>query len=354
MSKAAAARRLATAAVVGGGGLGLVGGSLYGVLTAQAKLARRKIGNVKDKPPDPDGVYGVGLPGPALRLAVLGDSAAAGYGAHTPDETFGAFLATGLADVAQRPVVLSSFARVGAQTSALAGQIREALTDQPEVCAIIVGANDVTHRVRPADSLRALGEAVTTLRASGSLVVVGTCPDLGTVRPIAPPLRQVARRWSRRLAAAQAITVIESGGSAVSLATILGSEFAAVASDMFGPDQFHPSPAGYRACASAMLPSVAAAVDVVVDGGRDEPRRGDEGVQSLAQAAALAADSAGTEVSQAEGVGIGRGRRGRLAMLRHRSRQAIPPVVGVETEFDARDTGFADDVPTACGGCDPP
>ena len=39
----------------------------------------------------------------------------------------------------------------------------------------------------------------------------------------------------------------------VSLATILGPEFAAPGSEMFGPDQFHPSPTGYRACAAAML-----------------------------------------------------------------------------------------------------
>ena len=41
--------------------------------------------------------------------------------------------------------------------------------------------------------------------------LVGTCPDLGTVKPIPPPLKQVARSWSRRLAAAQAIAVVEAG-----------------------------------------------------------------------------------------------------------------------------------------------
>ena len=63
------------------------------------------------------------------------------------------------------------------------------------------------------------------MREAGIEVVVGTCPDLGTIRPIAPPLRQVARRWSRRLAAGQAIAVVEAGGRAVSLGTILGPEF---------------------------------------------------------------------------------------------------------------------------------
>lgn len=349
MTKASAARRLATAAAYGGGGLGLFGGSLYGVLTAEAKLARRKIGNAKDKPPDPGGVYGADLPGrPPLRLAVLGDSAAAGYGAVAAAETFGAFLATGLADLAQRPVSLMSVAHVGAQTSALERQIPLALASEPDVCVMIIGANDVTHKVRPSESVRALQNAVEVLRAAGPEVIVGTCPDLGTIRPIAPPLRQVARTWSRRLAAAQLIAVIEAGGQAVSLATILGAEFAAAPSDMFGPDLFHPSPAGYRSCAAAMLPTVAAALGLEAELGEAtltyEPQRG-EGVLSLARAAAMAADSTGTELSRADVAGAGRGTRGRWALLRHRRRHPIPDAGEIETDLD--DQHLNNDQPAA-------
>lgn len=335
MSKASAARKLATAAAYGGGGLGFLGGSLFGVLTAQAKLARRKIGNVKDRPPDPGGLYGVNLPGTPLRLAVLGDSAAAGYGARVPSETFGAYLAAGLADLAQAPVFLNSVAHVGAQTSALEQQIPLALAGEPDVAAIIIGVNDVTHRVWPSQSVRSLQDAVETLRAAGTEVVVGTCPDLGTVRPIASPLRQVARTWSRRLAAAQAIVVVEAGGSAVSLGTILGPEFAAAPSDLFGPDQFHPSPAGHRSCAAAMLPTVAAAIGIGVEEGAPayEPSRG-EGVFSLARAAAVAADRTGTELSRADIGGGDHGPRGRWTLLRHRRRVAIPEEGEVETDLD--------------------
>lgn len=341
MSKASAARRLATAAAYGGGGLGLIGGSLYGVLVTQAKLARRKIGNVKDRPPDPGGLYGANLPGTPLRLAVLGDSAAAGYGAQVPAETFGAYLATGLADLAQAPVLLTSVAFVGAQTSALEQQIPVALQAQPHVATIIVGANDVTHKVLPSQSVRSLQDGVETLRVAGVEVIVGTCPDLGTIRPIAPPLRQVARAWSRRLAAAQAIAVVEAGGRAVSLATILGSEFAAAPSDMFGPDQFHPSPAGYRSCAAAMLPTVAASIGVGPEAGPAyEPARG-EGVFSLTQAAVVAADSTGTELSRADVDGGDHGPRGRWTLLRHRRRVAIPDLG--EVEIDLTDDHDDDD-----------
>lgn len=335
MSKASAARRLAAAAAFGGTGLGVVGGSLYGVLTAQAKIARRRIGNASTAPPNPTGLYGAALPGRAIRLAVLGDSGAAGYGALTSDETFGAYLATGLSDLARRPVFLHSVAVVGARTRDLERQVALTLAGSPEVCAVIVGTNDVTNRVRPSDSVRLLQEAVETLRAAGPEVVVGTCPDLGTVRPIAPPLRQVARRWSRLLAAAQTMATVEAGGRSVSLGSILGPEFAAAPTDLFGPDQFHPSPAGYRSCAAAMLPTVAAAVGVVPDDAIEpEPQRG-EGVYSLATAAAAAAETTGTEVSRANLAGAELGPRGRLVWLRRRRRHAIPPVGAVDTSADA-------------------
>ena len=193
MTRASAARKLAAAAAYGGGGLGLIGGSLFGLLTAEAKLARRRIGNATAAPPDPSGLYGAGLPGRPLRLAVLGDSAAAGYGAEFPAETFGAFLAAGLSDLAGRPVYLSSVAVVGAKTTDLRSQIPHALASLPDVCAVIIGTNDVTHQVLPSASVRNLHDAVETMRGARTQVVVGTCPDLGTIRPIAPPLRQVAR-----------------------------------------------------------------------------------------------------------------------------------------------------------------
>ena len=83
------------------------------------------------------------------------------------------------------------------------------------------------------------------LRAAGCEVVVGTCPDLGAIRPIKPPLRWLARRWSRQLAAAQTVAVVEAGGRTVSLGDLLGPAFEADPDRMFGADRFHPSAEGY-------------------------------------------------------------------------------------------------------------
>ena len=155
---------------------------------------------------------------------------------------------------ADRRVHLRAFAKVGAQSSDLAGQIDRALADDPDLAVILVGANDVTHQVRPSQSVRHLADGVRRLREAGAKVLVGTCPDLGTVKPIPPPLKQVARSWSRRLAAAQAIAIVEEEGVAVSLGSILGPDFEAAPALLFGPDRFHPSAEGYRALAEVLVP----------------------------------------------------------------------------------------------------
>src|SRR6476659_6110290 len=124
MGKAAAARKLASAAAFEGGGLSVLGAGLYGVLRAEASLARHAIGNATDDPPpDATGWYGRGRPGPAVKIVLLGDSSAAGYGVERVEETPGALLASGVAERADRRVYLRAFAKVGARSSDLAGQL---------------------------------------------------------------------------------------------------------------------------------------------------------------------------------------------------------------------------------------
>lgn len=295
------AKRVVAAAAVGGGGLTVLTGASIGLVVAEAKLARRAIGHAVDLPPRADGLFGAHLAarttsidpnvsagtaavsatssapdasdGPAappspfearpLRFAMLGDSTAAGYGVEHADQTPGALLAAALAAHSGRPLLLANVARVGACSDRLAEQVDALLADGPEnapqVAAIMIGANDVTHRLSPTESAAHLGDAVLRLRAVGCQVVVGTCPDLGTIRPIQVPLRWLARRWSRRLAALQARAVHEAGGRSVPLGALLGPEFAARA-ELFGPDRFHPSAEGYATAAAAVLPALAAAV----------------------------------------------------------------------------------------------
>ena len=78
----------------------------------------------------------------------------------------------------------------------------------------MIGANDITKPNGIGPSARRVGRAVRRLRASGAVVVVGTCPDFGVITAIPQPLRWVARSRGLRLARAQASAVRSAGGVA--------------------------------------------------------------------------------------------------------------------------------------------
>jgi len=321
VSRAGRARRIAAAAAFGGGGIGAIGAATYGLLLTEVRIARKVIGQPFGKEgPGGEGVYG-DRPGEPIQLVLLGDSTSVGLGAGDGSQTPGAAIAAGLAAIAGRPVAVRMFGRVGGQSWELEGQTARALEEgpRPDVVVIMVGANDVTHRVHPQVAVRALEASVRRLREAGVEVVVGTCPDLGTIQEIPRPLRYVARRMSRQLAAAQTISVVEAGGASVSLGDLLADEFAARRHDMFAEDRFHPSAAGYARVAEVILPSVAAALGCLPDERDRVPdyRRG-EGIDDIAHAAVRAADHPGTEVSGIEVSGADRGPRGRWAAFRRR------------------------------------
>lgn len=301
-------RRVATAALVGGGA---TFSGFYAFLIGEAMLARRAIGTTDARPPTPDGLYGEAHSGRTIRCLVIGDSAAVGYGMTTAETTPTGLLGVGLAHMLDAQVEMRCHAVVGAQTSDLKGQIALADDFEPDVAVIVVGTNDVTHRVPPRRSARMLADVVTQLTADGCQVIVGTCPDLGTVRPILQPLREVARVWSRRLARQQTIATVGAGGRAVSLGDLLGGLFREQLDVMFGEDRFHPSAAGYANMVSVLIPAVAAALNDpqqdVIDAG--EPRD----IMSLGDAATQASQEPGTQVV----------RSGRLASVLKRRRLTL-------------------------------
>ncbi len=331
MGRARRARRIAQKAAYGGG-MGMAGiGALsllgYALIRAEAMVARRVVGQSLDGAPDDEGRYGFG-PGAPIQLVVLGDSTGKGMGAEHARQTIGAIVANGVAAFSGRSVELTNVAVVGAESPHLDPQVDQALerVPAPDVAVIMIGANDVTHRVNTSVAVRHLEMAVRRLRDAGAEVVVGTCPDLGALEPVPQPLRLLARRWSRDLAAAQTVAVVEAGGRAVSVGDLLSEAFSAEPHVMFSQDRFHPSPAGYARVAAAMLPTVSAALDLFGEQSaptRLNARRG-EGVGPVAVAATRAVAVPGTEVSPAEVGGQLRGAQGRWATLRHRLRPAVP------------------------------
>jgi lysophospholipase L1-like esterase len=303
-------RRIKLAGQILGGVTGTVAGIgalSVGLLLRQAADARKIIPMAEAPPPRGDGLYGGKFGGPPITMVILGDSTAAGYGVHRPRETPGALLATGVSRRLHRPVRLHRVAVVGAMSSGLPYQVDAALEYQPDVAIILIGGNDVTHITARPGSVRHLADAVRRLRAVGCKVVVGTCPDIGAIQPIKPPLRWLAGKWSRDLAADQTVAVVEAGGRTVSLGNLLGPMFAADPLRMFGADQFHPSVEGYARAAAVVLPTLLAVLVETESPEEAGPQAGD--VRSLGEAAQEAVRAAGTEVSAA------RGPAGRWAVL---------------------------------------
>ncbi|MCW3491815.1 SGNH/GDSL hydrolase family protein [Microbacterium sp. SSM24] len=259
------------AVVVSAATVVVAGAAVAGVrslLHRQARIARRRIGKpLGEDAVNADRVWGRRHEGEPVELALFGDSIAAGLGAQRRKDTLGARLAKGVARHAHRPVRLHTAAVVGAESSMLAAQVDGLPADyRPHVAVVIVGGNDVTHRVPIPAAAAHLAATVARLRGRGAEVVVGTCPDLGALRPVPQPLRTLGSRMSRQLAEAQADAATRAGAHVVSLRRAVGPFFVAQPDEMFSLDRFHPSALGYRRTAEALLPSVLEALHSGVRG----------------------------------------------------------------------------------------
>jgi lysophospholipase L1-like esterase len=246
-------------------------GSVYlgarNLLSEQAARTRRVIPKAWDIPPRADGVYTAGG-GPVerwhrdvpvdLHLMVFGDSTATGYGCTEADEVPGVLLARELAEVSGKRIRLSTKAIVGATSKGLSGQIDAMFVagPPPDAAVIMIGANDVTALNGIGPSARRLAHAVRRLRASGAVVVVGTCPDFGVISAIPQPLRRVARSCGLRLARAQAAAVRAADGVPVPFSDLLAPDFRQTPELLFSPDMFHPSAAGYALAAKQLFPAL--------------------------------------------------------------------------------------------------
>jgi lysophospholipase L1-like esterase len=245
-----------------GAGIAFIAGTLGGavLLAAEAVAARSR------RYAKPDlGLAVRAAPGPSdkptLRLVLLGDSTALGVGVDTLEDTVGGQL-TRMLSGAGATVALSNLAVAGARCSDLATQVARAqLGARPDLAVILVGTSDATHLVRPGEAAAALATAVRRLRDAGTGVVVGTCPDLGAVRAMAQPLRQIAGWYGRRVARAQSSAARAAGAAVVDLAVQVGPVFRADAG-MLCHDGFHPSADGYRVMAYALYPELANAANL--------------------------------------------------------------------------------------------
>lgn len=178
--------------------------------------------------------------GPARRVAVLGDSAAAGHGLPSPDDGLARRLGRALHARDGRATQVRSVARDGATTAeVLAEQLPAAAG--AEIVVLGVGVNDAIKRPQLGEVAADLRELLITLRALAACrdgVVLLTCPDLSVAPGIPAVLRpllgwrcrSVARRQTR-VAAGLGVPTVAAGRTELT-------------PEVFGDDGVHPGRVG--------------------------------------------------------------------------------------------------------------
>jgi len=237
-------------------------GTLATVTTALAVLGAEAVVAVRREYVDPESAPSVAgqfgdTAGRAVRLVLLGDSTGAGVGVQAVGETVGGQLAQRLARRGWQ-VHLAGVAISGSRCRDLGPQVSRALLGQPDIAIICIGSIDALRGALLPAIRRDLGAAVERLTAAGVYTIVATCPDLGATRSFAQPLRTIASRRGRRVAAAEASATAAAGGESVDLARLTGPIFRADPGTL-SSDEFHPSADGYRLWAEVLQPTVEAA-----------------------------------------------------------------------------------------------
>lgn len=186
--------------------------------------------------------------GEPVRLLVLGDSAARGYGLPQVADTFPHQLANGLAATTGRRVYVTSLAADGHRTAELvADQVPQVRAAQPDAVVVSVGVNDAI-RMTPRDELEEATRALLVqVRAAsnGAMVTFVTCPDLGAAPGFPWPLNLAVGARCRRVARIQRAVARELDVPAIALPRPDAA--------MFGVDGFHPGAAGQTAMAEVVV-----------------------------------------------------------------------------------------------------
>lgn len=243
-------RRVATA-------VGLVVGAIVALVGVELVLLTRR----EYLPRDPgylvDARVGSG-DGPALRLAVLGDSTVAGVGSPTEEESLAVLIAERVGAAMGRPVEVRGFGVSGARTATVIGR-QLPMIDRPfDAIILVVGSNDATHGTFWPTFRQQVEQMLRTATAIAPVVVLAGTPRFHANEIIPEPLRTMVDRYSGVLRGQQVSAVgAVPGARFVDLAAEASPRFLD-APEATSSDGFHPSPIGYGFWADALAPAIVA------------------------------------------------------------------------------------------------
>ena len=189
-------------------------------------------------------------PGAGRRVVWLGDSTAAGIGASGSAGALPSQVADGLAasDVSVTVLAVSG-ARVA---DVLVDQAPKVAGLRPNLVLISVGANDTIHLTGRGAFRHTYEELVRALPPGVPVVLLGV-PDMGAIPRFAQPLRAVSGWRGRNMDAEVRWVAARTGAVYADIAGPTGPAFRHDPDRYFAADDFHPSDAGYRLWADAVL-----------------------------------------------------------------------------------------------------
>lgn len=219
------------------------------VLLTQGRSVRRRVPVLPEPPGPREGLAGEGR---ALRLLILGDSAAAGVGAAHQGEALAGRLVAELAPHYQ--VGWRLLARTGATTADVLATLGCEPPSRFDVVVTSLGVNDVTGRVAPRRWRRQQAQLIELLRArfGAAHIVLSGLPPMHRFPALPQPLRWYVGSRARDFDSVLARLAQDSAGC----------EFLAFDHEMMdvsamASDGFHPGPPIYRLWASEAAKRIA-------------------------------------------------------------------------------------------------
>ena len=226
---------------------GVAGAALGPLLVAQGLYVRRTALRLPEPPGPREGAAGEG---PALRLLLLGDSAAAGVGASSQAEALSGQLASELG--ADFRVGWRLLAKTGATTAQALRWLEQEPATPFDAALTSLGVNDVTSGRVLGAWLRDQARLADLLRDKFSvrILLLSGLPPVGRFPALPQPLRWwLGRRAERFDAALEAWARSRPGCEYLGLRA--GGEVEVPDARMMASDGFHPGPAIYALWARA-------------------------------------------------------------------------------------------------------
>lgn len=201
--------------------------------------------------PAPDGEAFGSVPGkhrPPLRIAVIGESTAAGCGVTRHDDGFAGAFAREVAERTGQAVEWTANGRYGATAQRIRQELLPTETDL-NLVVVLAGVNDVLTRRRPGRWRDDLGGLIGDLAGRTAKIVVTGVPPF-TLFPALPS--RLARYLADQASQLDTVSAQVCRGRAV----FVRSDFDVDPDGFFAADRFHPSAAGYRQWAALVAAEV--------------------------------------------------------------------------------------------------